>query len=66
MLAWCTDHWFLGFILGLCVLGTAYSIVANIAEVILEIVKQSFRTLKIRKAGWPPPHIDADGDFRKK
>lgn len=23
------------------------------------------RHLNIRKAGWPPPHCDADGDFRQ-
>ena len=22
------------------------------------------RCLSIRKAGWPPPHLDADGDFQ--
>ncbi len=24
------------------------------------------RNLNIKRQGWPPPHLDADGDFRKK
>ena len=22
------------------------------------------RTIKVLKSGWPPPHLDADGDFQ--
>ncbi len=30
------------------------------------IVNRFIRHLNIRKAGWPPPHVDADGDYHGK
>jgi sterol desaturase/sphingolipid hydroxylase (fatty acid hydroxylase superfamily) len=27
--------------------------------------KYSLRHLNIRNKGWPPPHLDSDGDFKK-
>lgn len=30
----------------------------------LKMWKSVVRHLNIRKAGWPPPHLDADGDFK--
>jgi hypothetical protein len=31
---------------------------------LLRMWKAVVRHLNIRKAGWPPPHLDADGDFK--
>lgn len=28
------------------------------------ILNRMFRCLNVRKQGWPPPHLDADGDFK--
>lgn len=32
---------------------------------IAKIVKYLIRGASIRKHGWPPAHLDADGDFKK-
>ena len=29
------------------------------------IVALPFRAMNIRKHGWPPEHLDADGDYKK-
>lgn len=31
---------------------------------ILRLFSRFFRMLMIRKHGWPPSHLDADGDFK--
>lgn len=36
-----------------------------IAWVIYLTIKLVFRTINIRKHGWPPAHCDADGDVHK-
>jgi len=28
-------------------------------------INRPLRAMNIRKHGWPPPHCDADGDFKK-
>lgn len=42
-----------------------------LALILASVIKTPFwafnrfmRHLNIRKAGWPPPHCDADGDFK--
>ena len=32
--------------------------------VVQTLIKIPFRHLNIRKHGWPPSHLDADGDFK--
>lgn len=27
--------------------------------------RQIFRTIRVNKNGWPPAHLDADGDFQE-
>jgi hypothetical protein len=29
------------------------------------VVNRILRTVKVAVRGWPPPHLDADGDFRE-
>ncbi len=29
-------------------------------------VTRLLRHLNVRKAGWPPPHLDADGDWKER
>jgi len=35
-----------------------------VLETLFRMWKVVGRHLNIRKAGWPPPHLDADGDFK--
>ena len=35
------------------------------AEVIFKTTNRIIRGFNIRKHGYPPPHCDADGDFKK-
>lgn len=49
--------WFLSWgvlVLAIVVIGTAF-----------RIVNRVLRTIKVLFRGWPPSHLDADGDFRK-
>lgn len=34
------------------------------AEIIYRILNRILRTIKVVVRGWPPEHLDADGDFR--
>jgi hypothetical protein len=38
--------------------------IVSISHAVLFIPKAIIRHLNLRKAGWPPPHVDADGDWR--
>jgi len=39
-------------------------IIYTICKTAQTCVVRLLRHLNIRKAGWPPPHCDADGDFK--
>lgn len=41
-----------------------FFLVLILIEGFYKIVNRFFRTLNIRKNGWPPEHCDADGDFK--
>ena len=43
----------------------AFFIVLVIALTIESVITMCVRHLNIRKAGWPPAYLDADGDPRK-
>jgi hypothetical protein len=47
---------------GICILlnGTAYVIVNGI----IKILSRFLRMLMVRKHGWPPSHLDADGVWK--
>jgi hypothetical protein len=34
------------------------------SEMLFKMWNRLLRHLNIRKQGWPPPHCDADGDFK--
>lgn len=34
------------------------------AKFLILAIKTPFRAINIRRHGWPPPHLDADGDFK--
>ena len=35
-------------------------------KVVLSIWIRLMRMITVRKSGWPPPHLDADGDWKPK
>lgn len=39
-------------------------LIGCIAGVIFKIVNRILRTIRVARAGWPPPHLDADGDWK--
>jgi hypothetical protein len=41
-------------------------IVWAVCETILKLGNRIIRHFNIRKVGYPPPHCDADGDFKPK
>lgn len=57
------EHWFITFLL---VGGAVSGVVGILYAVLFRLPNRLIRHLNIRKAGWPPPHVDADGDFKKK
>ncbi|WP_158267503.1 hypothetical protein [Adhaeribacter arboris] len=47
--------------------GFAYFAVNGILRIVHEIFRfwlRFMRMLMVRKHGWPPPHLDADGDWK--
>lgn len=48
-------------ILGILALCAIY----GVCNLIWFSINRFFRTMNIRKQGWPPSHCDADGDFKK-
>lgn len=57
MSAWATAHPYLFALLFVITLMTSLQFVAGVWSRFL-------RHLNILRAGWPPPHIDADGDWK--
>lgn len=48
------------FFLGFCVI----IVFGMVATLIQNTINRTLRHANIRKHGYPPPHCDADGDFR--
>lgn len=46
----------------LLVVVLAYMLVQGGGTVLLRSLRMATRYLNIRRHGWPPPHLDADGD----
>ena len=58
---WATEHWWLGFWLAFWALVFAYQLAF---AVLVRLPNRLIRHAAIRKRGWPPAHLDADGDFK--
>jgi hypothetical protein len=39
-------------------------LIGCIANLIFRAINRVLRTIKVSLAGWPPSHLDADGDFK--
>lgn len=42
----------------------SFSVVYMITQTIVQVYTRTMRVLSVRKAGWPPAHLDADGDWK--
>ena len=42
----------------------AFFMLLLLVEGVCKIVSRILRTLMVRKQGWPPGHLDADGDWK--
>ncbi len=59
--SWATVHWWLAFWL----LFWALVAVTQIClALVFRLPNRIIRSANIRAAGWPPAHLDADGDFK--
>jgi len=47
----------------LVIMATLSAISYILHAVLFNLPARMIRHLNIRHAGWPPPHVDADGDF---
>lgn len=51
--AWANEHWFLTFLLVYCAM-----------YVPLNALTRTYRVILVLARGWPPEHLDADGDWK--
>lgn len=57
---WATEHWWLAFWLAFWALAFTYMIIAGASLTIRLLL----RTIRVAVRGWPPAHLDADGDWK--
>lgn len=62
---WATVHWFLAFVIIMTGLVAFVTLTQGIIRVPFILINRFIRHLSIRKAGWPPAHVDADGDWKE-
>lgn len=53
MINWAFEHWFLTFLLTWIVISAASNLISRL-----------FRIIVVTFRGWPPAHLDADGDWK--
>lgn len=53
------EHWFLAFLALVGFISLSHALLFRLPNRVL-------RTIKVMKRGWPPQHLDADGDFKTK
>jgi hypothetical protein len=57
------EHWFIAFLL---VGGVISGVVTILYALLFRLPNRIIRHCNIARAGWPPAHLDADGDFKNK
>lgn len=63
LLAFASEHWFLTW----CAMWLAWAplwLIVVILNFSRSIVIRTYRVIVITLRGWPPAHVDADGDWR--
>lgn len=61
--AWTDNHGFLAWC-ALWLVWGVFWLVAVAFDVSFKLVNRMLRTIKVCARGWPPEHLDADGDFK--
>lgn len=57
---------FLACIIGLVITYVITSVITSVFQCIFLCFNRLMRHTNIKNEGWPPPHLDADGDFINK
>jgi len=52
------DNWFMALLAGMALYGIGYALLFRLPNRII-------RSRNIKNQGWPPEHLDADGDFKQ-
>ena len=60
ILSFANEHWFLAW----CALWLPVLAAGLLVRLILTILTRTYRVIMITLRGWPPAHVDADGDWR--
>lgn len=63
-LPWATEHWWLAFWLAFWALVFGYLAFVVVMKVPFVLVQRALRALVILIRGWPPAHLDGDGDWK--
>lgn len=58
--AWAYEHWWLAFWFAFWAMTFAYGALLVVNRSIIRVL----RSIKVLCRGWPPAHIDADGDWK--
>jgi hypothetical protein len=62
---WGTEHWwFFGWIAFWSILTLLGGIFGTMRLVFFVLPNRILRTIKVASRGWPPAHLDADGDWK--
>jgi sterol desaturase/sphingolipid hydroxylase (fatty acid hydroxylase superfamily) len=59
--AFASEHWFVALLMFLIGCQAAISIFGGLINLLNRVI----RHMNIRKHGWPPDYLDADGDFKR-
>ena len=62
LMQWATVHWWLAFWLAFWALYGVYGLLSILAFT----YRRTLRLLIVLFRGWPPAHLDADGDWKPK
>lgn len=58
-LSFAAEHWFLAW----CMLWLLWPVV-TLPSLAFRLINRTYRVINIAIRGWPPAHLDADGDWR--
>lgn len=61
---WATEHWWMAFWLAFWALVLGYSLLRIVLVLPVRLAVRVLRAIKVLLRGWPPAHLDADGDWR--
>lgn len=67
LLIFAREHWFLAWCALWLVWGVIWLVVVVLSlsqRLVLIAISRLYRTIMVAARGWPPAHLDADGDWR--